>query len=231
MPPHPRYLGLHRRGDAARARCRLPRHRRDPARRRPRARPRLHRPPAQSRAAARRRCSSAPPPCARIVEQLLPGVNIVTRPRLSHAHLCRREEDHPPAAPLGDRRLLRRRGLRHRRADPPPARRRGRRARRAQPAHAQRPGRALPVRRRRLPGRHRRHRHGPEPRRRPRRLRRRPQIRRLPVSPADRRPSSARSPAAPAATCATAPSASPAGSTPFDDALVEALEIASLRSR
>ena len=40
------------------------------------------------------------------------------------------------------------------------------------PAHAQRPGGALPVRRGRLPGRHRRHRHGPQHGRRPRRLRR-----------------------------------------------------------
>ena len=37
------------------------------------------------------------------------------------------------------------------------------------------------------PGRHRRHRHGPQPRRRPRRLRPEPQVRRLPVSRSQRR--------------------------------------------
>ena len=59
------------------------------------------------------------------------------------SRLCRLEEAHPPAAALGDRRLLRRRGLCHRRTDPPPARRCGRRARRAVAAHPQRPGGAL----------------------------------------------------------------------------------------
>ncbi len=107
------------------------------------------------------------------------------------AHLRRREEDHAPAAPLRDRRVLGRRGLCHRRADPPPARRRRRRARRAVAAHPQRPGRALSVRRRRLPRRHRRDRHGAQSRRRSRRLRLGPQIRRLPVPPPDRRRSSA----------------------------------------
>ena len=33
-----------------------------------------------------------------MVEKLLPGANIVSRPRLSHAHLRRREEDHAAAA-------------------------------------------------------------------------------------------------------------------------------------
>ena len=78
------------------------------------------------------------------------------------------------------------------------------------PAHAQRAGRAVPGRRGRLPGRHRRHRHGPEPRRRPRRLRRPRQVRRPPPPAPRRRASWPRSPAAPGATPPTAPSASPA---------------------
>ena len=130
-----------------------------------------------------------------MVEKLLPGANIVQRPRLSKLTSCRRQEDHPAAAALGHRRVLGRRGLRHRRTDPPPARRRRRGAGRAVAAHAQRAGRALPVRRCRLPGRHRRHRHGAQSRRRSRRICLRPQVRRLPVSQAqsgrtgaDRRP-------------------------------------------
>ena len=147
-----------------------------------------------------------------IMERLLRGVHVVTRPRLSQLAYAGPKKLTRLAAALGDRRLLRRRGLCDRRADPPSARRRGRRARRAEPAHAQRAGRALPVRRRRLPRRHRRDRHGPQPRPRPCRLRREPQVRRLPVSRADAPPNSARSPAAPGGTCATARSASPARS-------------------
>src|ERR1051326_4643439 len=67
-----------------------------------------------------------------MVERLLPGANIVSRARVSGRHLRRpgapvaaalrrREEAHAPAAPLGDRRVLGRRGLRDRRADPPSA--------------------------------------------------------------------------------------------------------------
>ena len=48
-------------------------------------------------------------------------------------------------------------------------------------AHPQCPGRALSVGRRRLSGGDRRHRHGAQPRRRARRLRGRPEVRRLPV--------------------------------------------------
>ena len=148
-----------------------------------------------------------------MVEKLLPGAHILSRPRLSQLDLCGREKTHAPAAPHRHRRLLGRRGLRHRRTDPPPARRRRGGARRAVAAHPQRAGRALPERRRRLPRRHRRHRHGAQPRRRPRRLRGRPQVRRLPVSAGSTRPSSARSPAAPGAPRATAPSAPPAAAT------------------
>src|SRR5436853_608239 len=53
---------------------------------------------------------------------------------------------------------------------------------RAVAPHPQRSGRALSVRRRRLSDRHRRHRHGAQPRRRPRRLRVRQQVRWLPIS-------------------------------------------------
>ena len=69
-----------------------------------------------------------------------------------------------------------------------------------QPAHAQCPGGALPVGRRRLPGRHRRHRHGPQPRRRPRGLRRACASSTGRCTASSRRESSARSRAAPAAT-------------------------------
>ena len=116
------------------------------------------------------------------------------------ADLRRREEDHAPAAAQRARRLLGLRGLCHRRADPAPARRRGRRAGRAQPAHAQRAGGALSVGRRRFPGGDRRHRHGPQSRRRPRGLRRHAQVRRPRASRADARRARARSAVAPAAT-------------------------------
>ena len=116
-----------------------------------------------------------------LVERLLPGANILSPPASLDAELRRREEADAAAAPLRDRGVLGRRGLRHRRADPPPARRRRGRARPLSPAHPQRAGRALPVGRRRLSGRDRRDRHGPQPRRRPRRVRGRSQVRRLPV--------------------------------------------------
>ena len=132
-------------------------------------------------AAARRRWCSAPPPCGGMVERLLPGANILSRPRLSHLALRGREEAHAPAAPLRDRRVLGGRGLRDRRTDPPPARRRRGRARLALAAHPQRAGRALSVGRRRLSGGDRRDRHGTQSRRRSRGVRGRPQVRRLSV--------------------------------------------------
>ena len=125
-----------------------------------------------ARGAATRPCCWAPATMAPLIRRLLPGAEIVTRERFSQPDLRRAEEAHPPAAPHRRRRLLGRRGLRHRRADPPPARRRGGGDGLAQPPHPQRPGGALPVRRGRLPGGHRRHRHGPEHGRRPRGLRR-----------------------------------------------------------
>jgi ATP-dependent RNA helicase SUPV3L1/SUV3 len=73
----------------------------------------------------------------------------------------------------------------------------------AEPPHPQRPGRALPVRRGRLPGGHRRHRHGPEHGRRPRGLRRPAQVRRQ-AHPLAAPQEVARSPAGPGATPATA---------------------------
>ena len=130
-----------------------------------------------------------------LIEKLLPGANIVQRPRLSQLTFAGEKKLTRLPRRTRHRRVLGRRGLRHRRADPPPARRRRGGARRAVAAHAQRPGRALPVRRRRLSGRHRRDRHGAQSRRRSRRLRLRPQVRRLPVpqaqpgrAGADRRP-------------------------------------------
>ncbi len=136
-----------------------------------------------------------------MVERLLPGAHVLTRPRLSQLTFAGEKKTDPPAAPLGDRRVLGRGGLRDRRADPPPARRRGGGAGRAVAAHAQCAGRALSVRRRRIPGRDRRHRHGAQSRRRSRRLRRRPQVRRLSVpqaqsgrAGADRRPRRPRHP-------------------------------------
>ena len=80
-------------------------------------------------AAATRRCCSAPPPCAPIVERLMPGVNVVTRPRLSNLFFAGEKKLTRLPRRTRHRRLLGRRGLRHRRADPPPARRRRRGAR------------------------------------------------------------------------------------------------------
>ena len=85
-----------------------------------------------------------------ILERLLRGISVVTRPRLSHLAYAGSKKLTRLPQPQRHRRLLGRRGLCDRRADPPPARRRGGGARRAQPAHPQRAGRALPVRRRRL---------------------------------------------------------------------------------
>src|SRR6478736_1387532 len=90
------------------------------------------------------------------IRELLPGANIVSRPRLSTLTYA------------GDKKITRRR------------RRRG--ARRALPAHAQFPSRPLPERRRRFPGGHRRHRHGPQSRSRPCGLRVFTQIRRSSAS-------------------------------------------------
>ena len=188
-------LGLDRRGDAARPRRRLRRDRRDPARRRPRPRPRLHRPaaePARPRGDAAHRLRDHAP-AGRGAD---PGrARRSRRPRLSKLTFAGEKKISRLPQPLRHRRLLGRGGLRHRRADPAPARRRGGGARRALAAHPQRPGRAVPDRRRRLPRRHRRDRHGPQPRRRPRRLRLRQEIRRLPLPQApsgrarpDRRP-------------------------------------------
>ena len=75
------------------------------------------------------------------------------------------------------------------------------------PAHPQRPGRHVSGRRGRLSRRHRRDRHGPQHGRRPCRLRRPLQVRRQAPPAPDRPPKWRRSPAAPAATSATARSA------------------------
>ena len=60
-----------------------------------------------------------------IVSKLLPGANIVTRPRMSVLAWSGSKKITRLPTPFGRRRLLDRRGLRHRRADPAPARRRG----------------------------------------------------------------------------------------------------------
>ena len=78
------------------------------------------------------------------------------------------------------------------------------------PPHPQRADRNVSIGRCRLHRRDRRDRHGAEPRRRPHRLRRRPQVRRLALSAPEPGGVSARSPAAPGATCVTARSAPPA---------------------
>ena len=66
-----------------------------------------------------------------LVETLIPGVHVVTRPRLSKLTFAGREKNIAAAAALSHRRLLGRGGLRYRRADPPSARRGGGGARRA----------------------------------------------------------------------------------------------------
>ena len=49
-----------------------------------------------------------------MVEKLLPGAHIIIRPRLSTAHLCRREKTHAAAAPISHRRFFGRGSLCHR---------------------------------------------------------------------------------------------------------------------
>ena len=205
----PALLGLHHRGDAARSRRGVRRGRRDPARRRSRARPRVHRPhaqPARPRgdAGARRRHH------ARHGGEAAPRRQHPEPPAALDLALRRREETHAPAAPLRDRDVLGRRGLRDRRTDPPPARRRRGGARLALAAHPQRAGRALSVGRRRLSGRDRRDRHGTQSRRRSRRVRGRPQVRRLSVPQAQSGGARPDRRAAPAARRATARSEPPA---------------------
>ena len=148
------------------------------------------------------------------IASLVPGLAPHPARALLGALLHRRPQDQPHAAAERHRRLLGRGRLRHRRAHPPPARRRGGGDGRALAPHPQRPGRALPERRRRLPRRHRRDRHGAEPRHQPRRLLRHGEVRRPPPPPPDALPSSPRSPGAPGASPPTAPSASPARPRP-----------------
>ena len=111
-----------------------------------------------------------------IIERLLPGASIVTRPRLSQLEFA------------GDRKITRQprrtaivafsadEGLCDRRIDPPPAWRCRRGAGLAVAAHPQRAGGDVPDRRRRLSGGDRCGRHGAQSRRRSRRLCLRPQI-------------------------------------------------------
>ena len=98
-----------------------------------------------------------------ILEKLLRGINIITRPRMSQLLYAGQKKIMRLPPRTRDCRLLDRRGLRHRRADPPPARRGGGGAGGAVSENPQRAGRIVPVGRRRLSHRHRRHRHGAEP--------------------------------------------------------------------
>ena len=206
-PPNPRYLGGDRRSHAARARHGVRRDRRNPARRRHGARPRLHRPHAQAPrprgdAGAGRRHHAADGREAAARRQHRQQAAAVA------IDLRRRPQAVAAAPAHGDRHLLDRRSVRHRRIDPASARRRRGGARLAVAAHPQCAGRALSVGRRRLSGRDRRDRHGAQSRCRSCRLRRRPQVRRLSIpqaqssrARADRRPRRAR----PAATARSAP--------------------------
>ena len=117
-----------------------------------------------------------------MVEQLLPGANIIQRPRLSMLTYSRRQEADAAAAPLGHRRVLGRRGLRDRRTDPPPARRRRGRARaRCRRAPATRRSRCIQAGDVDYLIATDADRHGAQSRCRSRRLRLRSQIRRLSV--------------------------------------------------
>ena len=220
---------LHRRGDAARDRRRLRRHRRGPARRRSRARPRLHRPHPASARPRRRRCCSARPPCAAFSSGCCRASRSSTRPRLSQLAYAGQKKM---------TRLPRRSAIVAFSADEVYAiaelirRQRGGAAvvlGALSPAHPQRAGRALPVRRRRLSGRHRCHRHGAQPRCRPRRLRPGPQIRRLPV-PRPRPPAELGQIAGRAGRHLRDGTFGVTGQVdPFDDELVEKIEAPRLR--
>ena len=130
-----------------------------------------------------------------IVEKLLPGVNIVTRPRMSvlaysgSKKITRLPRRSAVVAFSADEVYAIAELIRRQRGGAAVVL--GALSPRTRNAQVE----TLPVRRRRLSRRHRRHRHGPQPRRRPRRLRRGPEVRRLPVPPAlgrrarpDRRP-------------------------------------------
>ena len=183
---------------------RLPRRRRGPARRRPRARPRLHRPRAARARAPRDAGSSGPTRSGGCCAGCSPTSRSRRRPRLStlrYAEPKRLAQLPPRSAVIAfsvrelyevAARLRRERGgaaLVFGALSP--------RTRNAQVG-------ALPVGRGGPPRRHRRHRHGAEPRHRPRRLHR-PRRSSTARARARSRPRrSARSPAAPAATRATA---------------------------
>ena len=82
-PPNAALLGRDRRSDAARSRCRFSRHRRNPARRRSRSRPRVHRPPAAIRRGREETLILGAATMRPMVDKLLPGANMLSRPRLS----------------------------------------------------------------------------------------------------------------------------------------------------
>ena len=200
------------------------RHRRNPARRRFRARPRLHRPHAASARPRGDAACSAPPPCGRSSSGCCPAPASCSRPRLSQLTFA------------GEKkltRLPRRSAIVAFSADEVYAI--------AELIRRQRGGAAvvlgaLSPRTRNAqvalyqsgdvdyPGRDRRHRHGAQSRRRSRRLRGRPQVRRLSVPQAQPGRARRRSPAAPAAHRATAPSAPPAAARRSRPSWSQALE-------
>ena len=136
----------------------------------------------------------------------------------------RRQQAAPAAAAQRRRRLLRGRGLRAGRGDPPPEGRGRRRAGRPLAAHPQRPGRDVPGGRGRASGGHRRHRHGPQHGRGPRRLRRACASSTAASTAGCARPRWRRSPAAPGATWPTAPSAPPTAASRSSAREIEAIE-------
>ena len=102
---------------------RLRRHRRGAARRRPGARPRLHRPDPHLRGSQETLLLGAAT-MRGIIEQLLPGVHVVTRPRMSVLAYAGQKKLTRLPERSRRRHVLRRRGLCGRGIDPPPARRR-----------------------------------------------------------------------------------------------------------
>ena len=159
-----------------------------------------------------------------ILKRLVPEAEVISRPRFSILSYRRRQQAAPPAAAQRRGRVLRGRGLHAGRGAAPPEGRGGGGAGRPVAAHPQRPGRHVPGRRGRASGRHRRHRHGPQHGRGPRRLRRASPSSTAPSSAGCARPRWRRSPAAPAATWPTARFGATNGCEPFEPREIEAIE-------
>ena len=172
----------------------------------PAARARVHRPAAARPGRARDLVPRFGDHRARCCERLCPAAVIEGRPAAVHAVRRRQPAAERPAPAIGGGGLLRHPGVRAGRAAAAQARRGGGGDRGAVAPGAQRPGGAVPGGRGGHAGGHRRHRHGPEPGRRPGGVRGAAQVRRAPGPRRWRTPSWRRSPGAPAATCATAAS-------------------------